>query len=54
MPLGLLDQADALPPEMHSYADKALSWLHIADDLPRNDASSRDDLKAAGDYGHKK
>lgn len=45
VPLGLLDQADALPPELHSHADKCLPWLHIDDDLPRAAASARENLR---------
>ena len=47
IPLGIMDQADALPPAMHSHASSALSWLHIDDDLPRADASARDQLNEA-------
>ncbi len=47
LPLGILDQAGALPPRLHSHARSALPWLHIADDLPREGASARDRLNAA-------
>uniref|UniRef100_UPI0035322D7B GFA family protein n=1 Tax=Pararhizobium sp. IMCC3301 TaxID=3067904 RepID=UPI0035322D7B len=39
--LGLLDQADALPPELHAHASNRLVWLHIDDDLERHDKSAR-------------
>lgn len=44
VPLGLLDQADALAPTHHSHAGSALPWLHINDDMPRSDGSGRDAL----------
>jgi hypothetical protein len=47
LPLGVLDQADALPPRLHSHADAALPWLHISDDLPRAHASARASLNAS-------
>lgn len=47
VPIGLLDQADQFPPEMHSHAQAALPWLHLVDDLPRNSESARTDLSAA-------
>ncbi|MEM8653457.1 MAG: GFA family protein [Pseudomonadota bacterium] len=47
IPIGILDQADQLVPAMHSHIDSALPWLHIDDDLPRADTSSRDALNRA-------
>ncbi|WP_290558327.1 GFA family protein [Aestuariivita sp.] len=47
VPLGLLDQAADLPPRLHAHADARLTWLHIHDDMPRIEGSSRDQLKAA-------
>ena len=49
--LGLLDQAADLAPQLHAHAGTALPWLHLADDLPRVDASSRDTLGEAADTG---
>ncbi|WP_110590736.1 GFA family protein [Tritonibacter mobilis] len=51
IPLGILDQAQAteLAPRLHSHADSALPWLHVADDLPRAGSSARDRLNAATD-----
>ena len=46
VPLGLLDQADDLPPELHCHADNALIWLHIQDDNPRISGTARDTLKS--------
>ncbi|MCA8933391.1 MAG: GFA family protein [Rhodospirillaceae bacterium] len=43
--LGLLDQADELPPQLHAHASQRLRWLHIDDDLPRVDATSRTHLR---------
>ena len=48
IPLGLIDQAEHLSPGLHAHAENALSWLHIQDDLPRSNGSSRDPLNAAG------
>ncbi|WP_299375415.1 GFA family protein [uncultured Tateyamaria sp.] len=45
VPVGIFDQADLLQPALHSHADSALPWLHIADALPRAEASARDVLK---------
>lgn len=45
VPLGVLDQADTLAPQLHCHADSALPWLHIEDDLPRSAASGRDTLR---------
>ncbi|MEP2784402.1 MAG: GFA family protein [Pseudoruegeria sp.] len=46
LPTGLLDQAHALPPTLHGHVASALPWLHIDDNLPQNDKSSRDHFKA--------
>lgn len=45
VPLGLIDQAADLPPSLHSHAASGLPWLHIQDQLPRNDESARDALR---------
>ncbi|PLX36608.1 MAG: aldehyde-activating protein [Hyphomicrobiales bacterium] len=42
--LGVLEQAEELVPEQHSYESHRLSWLHIEDDIERFDTSSRDRL----------
>ncbi len=47
LPLGLLDQADALPPRLHAHAAHCYRWLKLDDDLPRETASSRERLKQA-------
>ena len=47
VPLGLLDQIDNMPPQLHSHAEKAPPWLHLADDLPRSTGSARDTLNDA-------
>ena len=44
VPLGLLDQADELPPELHCHTDSALKWLHIQDDTKRFAGTARDTL----------
>jgi len=51
IPLGVIDQADELPPALHAHAENALSWLQLQDDLPRTTGSSRDALNAAGSDG---
>jgi hypothetical protein len=33
--LGLLDDPEACPPRFHKYDSERLSWLALADDLPR-------------------
>lgn len=49
IPLGLIDQAAELPPELHAHDGLRLPWLHIADGIPRIDGSSRVALcRAAG------
>lgn len=53
VPLGIIDQADALPPELHSHFDHCLSWLDIKDDLPRQTGSARDALNAKSTKGSK-
>lgn len=47
--LGLLDQADASPPELHAHDGRRLAWLRIDDDLARIHGSSRGELTAEGD-----
>lgn len=44
VPLGILDQADALQPERHAHADRQLPWLNLDDSLPRSGGSARDVL----------
>lgn len=46
VPIGILDQAAELAPQLHSHAEACLPWLHIADDLPRVAQSSRQTLLA--------
>ena len=41
VPLGLLDQADAMAPGMHAHVAQKIIWLHIQDDLPRCQGSAR-------------
>ncbi len=45
VPLGIIDQADALAPVLHSHANSALPWLHIEDDLPRSPGTARTRLR---------
>lgn len=44
VPIGLLDQANDLPPSLHCHADSRLVWLPIRDDLPRQSGTGRDML----------
>lgn len=44
LPVGVMDDAEALVPRLHSHEASRLSWLHISDDLPREQASSREAL----------
>ena len=47
VPVGIIDRAEEMVPQMHSHAGSALPWLHIADDLPRATASGRGTLNRA-------
>lgn len=47
VPLGVIDQAEALVPEVHCHADKRLSWLHIDDGKKRISGTARAHLNAA-------
>ena len=47
VPLGILDQADTLPPGLHCHADKALPWLCIVDEAKRVTGTARDTLGTA-------
>ena len=42
--VGLLDQADKFPPELHAHFNNKLIWLHIQDDLERHSGSARSQL----------
>lgn len=44
LPLGILDQADEFPPQLHAHYGERLAWLHIDDDLQRFEASARSKL----------
>lgn len=41
IPVGVLDDAAAIEPRMHSHFYASLPWLHVVDDLPRKAASAR-------------
>ena len=47
VPLGVIDQAAELVPQIHCHADQALPWLSLHDALPRESGSARDALNAA-------
>ena len=46
VPVGLLDDAGAFPPEIHCHAGSRLAWLHLDDDLPQTAGSGRETLAA--------
>ncbi len=48
VPVGLLDDAGAFPPELHCHSGSQLSWLHLSDDLPRERESGRATLRNSG------
>lgn len=49
VPLGVLDQAMDLPPQMHCHSERREKWLCIDDDLPRVTGSARDALTSGAD-----
>ena len=40
--IGFLDHPERFPPQAHAYWRMRLPWLRFADDLPREDAYTRD------------
>jgi hypothetical protein len=42
--IGLLDQADSFPPELHAHHGSKLAWLDIEDDLDCHPCSARAEL----------
>lgn len=46
--VGLIDQADDFPPSVHAHYSGKYKWLHLEDDLPKSDGSSRKRLNSAG------
>ena len=51
VPLGLLDQLNALPPQVHAHFAARADWLHVRDDAEKNAGSARDRLNAASGGG---
>ncbi len=47
VPLGIIDQNDRLPPQIHCHTDAQLPWLHIRDAMPRQPGSARVQLSDA-------
>lgn len=47
VPIGLLDQAGELTPQVHSYESQRLPWLHIDDDIQRFESSAQTRLVEA-------
>ena len=47
VPLGVIDQADTLPPDLHCHAASSLPWLHLDDGLTRVQNTARDHLKTS-------
>lgn len=46
VPIGILDQAAELAPQLHCHAAQTLPWLCLNDDLPRSAGSARAVLTA--------
>ncbi|WP_237072679.1 GFA family protein [Pseudaestuariivita rosea] len=44
VPLGIIDQADALAPQIHCYWQNRLSWLQLEDSLEKSERSARTTL----------
>ncbi len=49
IPVGLLDQADSLAPQLHAHESQRLPWLHIDDDAKRFATTSRSTLGKAAE-----
>jgi len=47
VPVGVLDQAAQLVPQLHAHEANRLPWLHIDDDLERISSTSRERLGEA-------
>ncbi|WP_299353893.1 GFA family protein [uncultured Shimia sp.] len=47
VPLGLIDQADDLPPQLHCHSNSCYSWLSISDEADRAAKSGRSQLNEA-------
>lgn len=47
IPVGILDQADDIAPQLHAHESQRLKWLHIDDDLERFAESARSKLASA-------
>ncbi len=47
IPLGLIDQAADLQPEVHAYDSQRLPWLHIQDSAQRFAKSSQSLLRSS-------
>ncbi len=47
VPIGVIDQAADLAPQLHCHAASGLPWLCIDDTLPRSAESGRDSLNSA-------
>lgn len=39
--VGVFDEPDKFEPERHSWFSQKLNWLHLGDDAPRHQESSR-------------
>lgn len=47
VPIGVLEDADNLPPVMHCYSEHMLPWVQLNDGLPREIGSGTDTLNKA-------
>ena len=45
VPLGILDQANALSPQLHAHHSNRLDWLCISDELERVEESAQSELR---------
>ncbi len=44
IPIGVIDDADDLSPQVHCFAEQALSWLHMNDGVTKQTGTGRDTL----------
>ncbi len=49
VPIGVLDQAGSLAPQLHCHAENEIEWLHLHDGLPRTEGSARAELRTKHD-----
>lgn len=47
VPLGIIEESEQLPPQIHCHTNAQLPWLHLEDNLPRQPGSARVHLSDA-------